>query len=1029
MARIALALILATPQLLAGPSAALARTGGGVLVPAPMRARAAASDDPTIARRRAATVRAAAPLAALSDDELWSLVLCQQVPRSLHVTKVTRTNHGIICPRCGDGISRFGMSPWRVDATAARWTVECPNCGEHFPRNDFAALHASGVGPDGCYDPKRADRSLLTASAAPAGHADAPWAAAIDDGHGWTDPQGRTWWFVAHFAARRWQQAVIPTVVKLADAYAVTNDRRFARKAGVLLARIAQVYPTMDFYPWGSVGMKGNDAMSYRGHIDGCANDARHAHAVLRAYDLVVDVISQDEELARRIGRRLRAAIGTDAPDTPDALVAWFEERLARRVIQSVKEGRICGNQGLWQNAMASAAVALDDPSETPALVDWLYQPQDRVVDASRADNLHVRGGGLPQLVAGVMGRDGVGDEGSPSYSYIWTKELLRAGLSLRSWARARGARTRDVIDDFPRLVHGGSVPVRWSALGVVTPRIGDSGVLARWTNAAGDRDFAWNLFDARPSRATASLVAFAHRGIDRIEPPLFATDPDEAVRRAHALLAGVDPFRFSLLDGYGLTIQQRPTQGHALWLFYGRNHGHGHADRLNIGLYALGVDMLPDLGYPEFAVLRPKDRVWTKNTLAHNTVVVDDRPQRPDRAGELLFAVDTPRISAVAVSSPEVNESTRVFARFSALVDAGDGRAYVVDLFRVVGGEVHRQSWHGPHGRVQFRGADLVAQPTGTMAGPTVSHGDMSSDGGGESGLSFLDEVRRARPAPPSATVDIAIDADYPRRDEAAGEHLRLHLLGPADEVALAHGQPPQNRLGNPPWLPYIIVTRARADGRVPLESVFATVLEPYRGEPFVRAVQRARPRSGAPGAVAVRVELADGRQHHVETAAIADARWPAPGAAPAAGVHLGFAEYRNGDLLEAVVHGGPTLALADRRLSQPTGAWQGTILGVEHADPDAHKLVCSFDPPLGLDEIRALPGAVIHVANDGQRGAAYRIVSAKGEGARVVLGTGPISLVRGLVEERDPSRGFTLNVAPGQAVRVDRTLTWKRL
>src|SRR5699024_3479397 len=46
---------------------------------------------------------------------------------------------------------------------------------------------------------------------------------------------------------------------------------------------------------------------------------------------------------------------------------------------------------------------------------------------------------------------------------------------------------------------------------------------------------------------------------------------------------------------------QQMGDTQRDLWMYYGRNTGHGHKDTLNIGLHAFGIDLSPDLGYPEF--------------------------------------------------------------------------------------------------------------------------------------------------------------------------------------------------------------------------------------------------------------------------------------------------------------------------------------------------------------------------------------------------------------------------------------------
>ena len=55
---------------------------------------------------------------------------------------------------------------------------------------------------------------------------------------------------------------------------------------------------------------------------------------------------------------------------------------------------------------------------------------------------------------------------------------------------------------------------------------------------------------------------------------------------------------------------------------------GHRQNDNLTLGLFARGVDLLPDLGYPELWEYRWQ---WDSNSLTHNTVTVDETQPRKD--------------------------------------------------------------------------------------------------------------------------------------------------------------------------------------------------------------------------------------------------------------------------------------------------------------------------------------------------------------------------------------------------------------
>ncbi|NLF18140.1 MAG: hypothetical protein GX595_12950, partial [Lentisphaerae bacterium] len=75
----------------------------------------------------------------LSDADLRVAVPSQMVPRALYC------NRKAGCPKCGVAIFRHGYYPWRMDPRKRPWKVECPNCSEIFPTNDFEAYYRSGL--------------------------------------------------------------------------------------------------------------------------------------------------------------------------------------------------------------------------------------------------------------------------------------------------------------------------------------------------------------------------------------------------------------------------------------------------------------------------------------------------------------------------------------------------------------------------------------------------------------------------------------------------------------------------------------------------------------------------------------------------------------------------------------------------------------------------------------------------------------------------------------------------------------------
>ena len=121
------------------------------------------------------------------------------------------------------------------------WQVQCRNCKQWFPTNDFAAYYKSGLDKHGDFRLGKGDPKFLKPTE---NGGDPAW---VDDGTGIVI-DGKKWFITAGYAAYLWR-TLIDLTLDFAEAYALTNDPVYAHKAGVLLDRIADVYPEMDYAP------------------------------------------------------------------------------------------------------------------------------------------------------------------------------------------------------------------------------------------------------------------------------------------------------------------------------------------------------------------------------------------------------------------------------------------------------------------------------------------------------------------------------------------------------------------------------------------------------------------------------------------------------------------------------------------------------------------------------------------------------------------------------------------------------------
>jgi len=946
-----------------------------------------------------AVLKVCRPWIARSDEEVWGLVTGQAIPRGIHV------NADLGCPSCGREVYRFGNYPWQVSLDLP-WKLQCPSCGEVFPKNDFARFHGSGLCSGGIFDRARADESLLLNVEDPDPE-DPLHRYGVDDGYGWVDDEGNRWFFVAYYDHWCIWTELPNAALALGKAYLYTGDRAYAHKGSVLLDRIADVYPEMDLTPWTEMGLYNSHGGTGRGRIKGCIWETVLAETLSLAYDMVYEGVAGDEELVRFLSGKATTWGAENGKSSVERIRGNIETNLLREFIASCRDRRIRGNEGMTQTTMATAAAVLDDPEETPEALDWLFEP----------GTTREAGGHIPATLIGQVDRDGVGNEAAPGYCFIWMNLFRRCAKVLE---RCRKYREYDLHGDFPRLRRMYAVPYRLTVLDRYTPRIGDTGRTGDVGMVAVDLEVTLGAFREFGDPYFAQL-AYKLNG-DRVEgmySSIFDAAPEAIQREIAAIVErdGTLELESANLNGYGLAVF-RSGEGvdrRAAWLYYGRTGGHGHRDRLNIGMYYRGMDVLPDLGYPEYADGRwPKRAGWTKSTISHNTVMVNRRHQEMSWIGHCGMFATSEGVGVVEVGSPDVYPEVRTYRRTLAAVDLSASESYLVDLFRVDGGEDQVLSFHAGEGEVIAEGLDLTRQETGTYAGPEIpfgAHYDGPPDGRYTgSGFSYLYDVARAMHPGSGWWVDWTLTDTWRTRIGDAPVHLRYHGLSSSDDVALAWGDPPQNKPGNPRRLRYVL-RRNRGQER---RSIFVSVIEPYTGgRPNLSGAERID--LGLPEedltATAVRIRSGDDRTDLLLSSDDPIRTFDLGDGVRAAGRFVAVS-FGNGRPASVFVVGGARVELPKGVLTVARREYTGTVKDLHREETGPAWIDVEASLPTG----KYLAGAQIRVHNDGLRDACYTVQEvSRGSDGVLRVQVEDTTFIRGLRSEEDYSQGYVYNIAPG--------------
>jgi hypothetical protein len=364
---------------------------------------------------------------------------------------------------------------------------------------------------------------------------------------------------------------------------------------------------------------------------------------------------------------------------------------------------------------------------------------------------------------------------------------------------------------------------------------------------------FLWDLFRATKDPGFAQVIFHRNKSkVDGLPFDLFQENPDafrssvNAVVEAHGSeirAASVNKTQWHL----AILRSGRGGSSRALWLDYDAWGGHGHADGMNLGLFAKGLDLMPDYGYPpvQFGGWESPRANWYKSTLAHNTVTVNgaNHPHNAVPGATTLWA-NGEGFGAVAASAPGLNPGvTGKFERTAALIDVSDDDSYVLDVFRVAGGTDHVKFYTGHFGALlPLRGLALSSVTDFT-------HPQMRN---------FL----AARKPDPGWSIELKVEDRYKLLADGGDVRVRYTDFTSGADAYTCEGWVVAGSYNSTEeaWVPRVMTRRARG------ESTFVTLIEPHDADkPLIaRSTRVPLELDGAdpPDAcVALSIELTDGR------------------------------------------------------------------------------------------------------------------------------------------------------------------------
>jgi hypothetical protein len=961
------------------------------------------------------------------EDKLWDLVPGEGIARCLTVGK-EGDPFGYYCRYCGTDLrALYGNYPWIINALEDPWKVKCPHCQRRFPSNNFGEYYKLGINEYGVFDPVLAKEKndLLIRSGKPGylvnelyPEMGEGWG--VDDGFGYIpkDEKGNPHiyengvmekhtyiGYYMHWGlwckSQKGGSAIVEAMHALALAYAYTGDPKYGRAGGILLDRVADLYPDYHYLLGDECHGRG-----WKGKTIDSIWETGVVRTLAEAYDCLFPVFD-DPYVVNYLYEKSKTVKMSHAKTNGTQIRNNIEDGILRASFEGAVNGEVLGNFGYHQLAVATIAVVLDTMPESKQWIEWLMADGDR--------NVPITGGNIERTLIDIVDRDGMGDEAS-GYNVGWIRSMMSVADVLDGYDKVKEAD----LYGHPKFKKMFTALIPVIAGGYYSPQIGDSGSTAGtfiWMS----KEIALKGFQKYKDDVFAR-IAFLENGnkTEGLRLGITEKDPLDIRQKVQEVIDQKGPLELEsdMMTGFGFAILRSNPADKSLgkqdfWMYFGRNTGHGHRDTLNLGISAFDLNMAPDLGYPEMTGVQPNRLQWVQQTLSHNTVLVDGETQNQPfpngKGGYPLHFDDSGIVKVMDVDAPKQFEKTESYRRSLVMVEAEDKICYGVDFFRILGGQSHLYSFHSQSDEIdETEGLCLIPQQdengnyVGSYAGPDVPYGpDPHSPQSWRyktvypRGYTWTHTVRRDQNKPSSFSVDFKVKDFNKVLSDPSGLHLRMTVLSdePFDEVAIVKGHTPKKYQNiNVPDLDYVFVKRTGSD----LDTLFTVVFEPYRHRRILKSVEAADavlidgnidPKDKVK---AVKLTTAKGRTDYIVYSTNPGATYRVDNLFDFRGFIGVYAE-RDGKVLFKYVNDGDIIdgKIADK------GAVTGKVTDFTKTLSDSNKIFIRPDSP-NVDPMD-LAGRFIYIDNDKEENGAYKIRSAKSNpDGSIELDIGGVTLIR---------------------------------
>lgn len=773
-------------------------------------------------------IERAGPWMKYSYDQLWEMMFGNTIKRSWMVW-----SDGY-CPSCKKGVP---MYDWQMDPLNKPWKVTCPHCHEDFPKNDFGKFYRSGIDESGIFNTSKADRSLLFNSEHP-DTGDPLHGFCVDDGEGWS-ADGHKWRFIgAYLIYGQWKGLIVRGITSLAEAYVVTGDAEYARRAGILLDRVADLYPSHDFGKQGLV----YENPGLAGYVSTWHDACQETKEMAIAYDMLKDEIAADKKL-----------------------VAFLDEKQKHYNLPGPKSTSVDIIRNIEKGILL-------DPQKNKGRIYSNYPQTDMTLAIlKRIENTKVSNDSVTIIIDSLIRRataaDGLtGEKGLTGYS-AYSSAKMAEFLSL--FSRSDKDFLPSLIKKYPSVKDMYRFYIdTWCGMKYY-PNIGDCDAFALpdtvyrgvyFSKEPGLKpsvySFLWQLFKITGDPDFVKVIYNENGNSSEGLPyDLFASSPEKIRKETDKIIMkhGKEIVSGSVnKEKWHLAILKGNTRNNerAFWLDYDAGGYHSHADGLNIGLFAYGLDLLPDFGYPpvQFGGWESEKAKWYTMTAAHNTVVVDGKDQinlagkyqenkgfMGEPAGSTTLWADGKILQAVSADIPGAYNIS-LYSRTDAIITTDDG-FYIIDIFKVEGGKKHSRMTYTLPGNLKITGINPVK-------GIEYGHGAILRN-------FMTDTLAKA-----GWTADWTIDDRNHLSTESGPVHLRLTDLTDCVSVSSAEAWITSGiRSTQGEWIPAIVTQRAAKDSL--FSSTFLSVLEPYCVIPVIKKAEKI---AGDGKLCSIEITLSDG-------------------------------------------------------------------------------------------------------------------------------------------------------------------------